>query len=903
MSWLRFLHRARRDRDCAREIESYLELETADNIARGMSPAAARNAALRKFGNPALVREEVYLMHTIGPVDSLWQDLRYAARILRREKAFAIAAVLSLMLGIGANSAIFQLLDAVRLRTLPVDSPNELSEVRIVTGGAGRTGTFNGRRPNLTYPMWTRLRDEQRAFTDLFAWGSRRFNTSPAGEVHFVEGLFVSGNYFSSLHVPPFIGRVLTEADDRRACGPAGAVVSHAYWQRELGGDPGVLARTISLDGYAFPIVGVTPAWFFGMEVGRMYNVAIPLCADDVFSAGTSRLEQRDVWWLATAGRLRKDWTLTRTTDHLVALSPSLFEATLPASYGADDAKHYLAFKFNAFPAESGVSSLRTNFSEPLTVLLATTGLVLLIACANLANLLLARASARAREMAVRLAIGASRARLIRQLLIESLVLALVGAVLGGILGAVLSRTLVGVLAEGNPAVFVDLTLERSHVRLHGAVALLACLLFGVAPAVRATALPPGAALKSMGRGLTATRERFGLRRALVVTQVALSLVLLLGSLLFTRTLFNLLTTNPGFDHEGAVVATVSHLTRLNQAAASGSIAQETRRDLRDGSPRCPTLPRLRRPTSFRSATSASGTRTSGSTGPRRTRGVSNFNRVSDGFFRTLNIAFVAGRDFDQRDTLQSPPVAIVSDAFVKRFLPDGNALGRIVRVASAPGQIEPTYEIVGVVRDTLLENLRAEIAPMIYLASTQEKEPGDGTVFVIRPRGSLPAVMAGVTRAVSAFSPAVNLEFRVLSSVIRESLLRERLMAALSSAFGVLAALLAAIGLYGVMSYTVARRANEIGIRIAIGAGRMDVLRMVLREAALLTTAGVVIGAALAMAAGNAARALLFGLRPDDPTTIGIAIAILGTIGLIAGFVPARRASRLDPSVALRDE
>jgi hypothetical protein len=263
-----------------------------------------------------------------------------------------------------------------------------------------------------------------------------------AGEVHFVEGLFVSGNYFPALHVPPQIGRVFTERDDMRGCGPAGAVISHSYWQREFGGDPSVLSRTLSLDGDAFPIIGVTPPWFFGMEVGRMYDAAIPLCADDVFNAGSSRRDQRDQWWLAAAGRLKDGWTLERATEQLIALSPRLFESTLSSTYGATDAKNYLAFRFNAFTAASGVSNLRTNFAEPLTVLLATTGLVLLIACANLANLLLARASARSREMALRLAIGASRGRLIRQLMIESAVLALVGAALGAVVGGALSRVL-----------------------------------------------------------------------------------------------------------------------------------------------------------------------------------------------------------------------------------------------------------------------------------------------------------------------------------------------------------------------------------------------------------------------------------------------------------------------------
>jgi predicted permease len=841
-------------------------------------------------------------MSKSGPLDLIQQEIKHAVRLLVREKSFTIAAVLSLMLGIGANTAIFQLLDAIRLRTLPIDRPEQLAEIRVASG-RGRTGTFNGRRPNLTFPQWDRIRADQQAFDDVFAWGSRRFNTSPAGEVHFIEGLFVSGNYFPALHVPPQIGRVFAERDDVRGCGPSGSVISYAYWQREFGGDPSVLSRTVSLDGSAFPIIGVTPPWFFGMEVGRMYDVAIPLCADDVFNGATSRRDQRDQWWLAVAGRLKDGWTVERATEQLSALSPRLFEATLPPSYGANDAKNYLAFRLNAFPAASGVSTLRTNFAEPLTVLLATTGLVLLIACANLANLLLARASARGREMAVRLAIGASRSRLVRQLMIESAVLALVGAVLGAALGSVLSEVLVGVLSEGNPAVFVDLSW---NVRLFGftaGVALVACLLFGIVPALRATAMSPGAALKAAGRGLTASRERFGLRRALVVTQVALSLVLLLGALLFTRTLFNLLTTNPGFNHQGAVIASVSHLSRTGRSATAGPEAQDVRRDLRDRIARLPDVVSVAQADIVPLGNNGFWNESVSVDGVAGERRMSNFNRVSAGFFRTLDIPVVAGRDFDSRDTLQSPAVAIVSQEFVKRFLAGGDPLGRIVRVAAAPGATEPTYQVVGVVRDTLLEGLRAEIAPMVYVASTQEQEPGNGTVFVIRPRGSVTAVMAGVKDIVAAASPSINIEFSLLSAAIRQSLLRERLMATLSTAFGVLAALLAAIGLYGVMSYAVARRANEIGIRLAIGAARGDVLKMVLREAALLIGAGLAAGAILAVLAGGAARTLLFGLRPDDPTTIAIAVAILGSIGLVAGFVPARRASRLDPSAALRDE
>jgi putative ABC transport system permease protein len=887
MGWTRYFRRARRDADFAREISSYIDIETDENIGRGMTAEAARAAAIRKFGNTARVREDEYVMNTFSPIDTLWQDLRYALRLLARDKSFALAAVLSLTLGIGANTAIFQLLEAVRLRTLPVEEPENLALIRF-PDRTSRMGSFNGRLPILTYPQWTDINERQQSFDALWAWSARRFNTSPRGEVHFAEGLFVSGNYFPALGVKPIVGRVLGPGDDYRGCGPGSAVISYAFWQREFGGDAAVLSRTISLDGSSFPIVGVTPPSFFGMEVGRMYDVAVPLCADQVFSGGTSRLDQRDAWWLAAVGRLKPGWTVDRATAHLGQISPAVFRATLPPLFGPKDAERFLALKLIAFPAANGVSTLRTNFQEPLVVLLVTAGLVLMIACANLANLLLARASARGREIAVRLAIGASRRRIVRQLLVESAVLALAGAIFGGLLAGVSSRVLVGVLAGDNPAVFVDLSWSWRMLAFTSAVAFLACLLFGVAPALRATALSPGLALRAVGRGLTAGRERFGLRRGLVVLQVALSLVLLLGALLFSRTLYNLLATDPGFEHEGIVTAFVTHLSRVARDA------QELRRDLRTRLAAVPDVAAVAQADVIPLGDSGfwnESVRVEGAPAP--TSKISNFNNVSSGFFRVLSVPLVGGRDFNDGDTLRSPRVAIVSEAFVKQFVPDGNALGRVIRQEVGVGEPEPAYEIVGIVKDTKLVHLRDNVEPMVYLASTQEKDPGNGTQLIVRARGSIAALIPAVTRAVNDFSPAVNLEFRVLQRAIQNSLLRERL----------LAALLAAIGLYGVMSYTVARRANEIGIRMAMGAERRDVVRMVLGETSWLVAAGVVAGTGLALGAARFARTLLFGLEPTDPTTVAMAIAALAFVGLVAGLVPARRAARVDPAIALRDE
>ncbi len=490
-------------------------------------------------------------------MEAIIKDLRFGLRQLRLNPTFTIVSVLSLALGIGANTAIFQLIDAVRLRTLPVEKPQELAHIDFAEG-SHRSGMFTSRSAQLTYAQWQEIHERPQAFTGTLAWSATQFNLAPGGEVRYADGLFVSGDFFSVLGVPSVLGRTLSTQDDRAGCGSPGAVISYSFWQREFAGDPGVLGRSVRLDGRPFTIVGVTPAGFFGVEVGNRYDVALPLCADPLFSEdGKGRIPERRAWWLSAMGRLKPGWTIQRANAEMRTLSPRIMEATLPPSYRPDDAKKYLANKLAVTAGGTGVSELRRRYENPLWILLATTGLVLLIACANLANLLLARASVREREIAVRQAIGASRGRLITQLLSESMLLALFGTALGALLAQALSRALVAFLTTPGNSLFVGLQLDPRVLGFMAGVAVLTCLLFGLAPAIRATSIAPASAMRSGGRGLTAGRERFSLRRALVVAQVSLSLVLLVGAFLFVRSLQKLLDVQPGFRPEGIVAVSL----------------------------------------------------------------------------------------------------------------------------------------------------------------------------------------------------------------------------------------------------------------------------------------------------------------------------------------------------------
>ncbi len=681
-------------------------------------------------------------------------------------------------------------------------------------------------------------------------------------------------------------------------CGTPGAVVSYAFWQRELGGDRAALGRELSLDGRRFPVIGVTPPQFFGVEVGNRFDVAVPLCSDL-----NNRARSRTSWWLSAMGRLKPGWTDRRVANYLKTVSPAIMEATLPPTYRPDQAKRYLANNLVADGSANGVSQLREQYESPLSLLLAATGLVLFIACANLANLLLARANVREREMAVRQAIGASRARLVRQLLSESLLLAVLGTVLGVGLAQVLSRTLIAFLSTPDNPVFVGLQLDLRMLGFTAAMAIGTCLLFGLLPALRATRIAPAAAMRTGGRGMTAGRERHGLRRALVTAQVALSLVLLVGALLFVRSLQKLLDVQPGFRPEGIVAVNVN--------ITPGKYPKERRPVVY-----AEILERLRAQPGVVSAAQVNMTPISGSgwnegvqpdafTGEPKN---SFFNRYGLGYLKTMGTALLAGRDFNEHDTLGAPKIAVVNEAFTKRFFEGKNPVGHTFRVEGEAGQPDRIYQIVGLVRNTKYYELREDFIPIAFLPTAhlptaQDENPGNGGTWVVRTSGRPQEAFHALKETVAAVNPSFVLEFKVMTEQIAESLQRDRLMAVLAGAFGVLAGVLAAIGLYGVIAYMVAGRQNEIGVRMALGADRASVIRLVLREAMMLLAAGLVIGIGLALWAGQAATKLLFGLKPNDAATFVAASVLLAVAAAAAGYVPARRASAMDPMDALRVE
>ncbi|HVO97235.1 MAG TPA: ABC transporter permease [Bryobacteraceae bacterium] len=819
-------------------------------------------------------------------LDAAMQDIRYALRALRSSPGFAAVAILSLALGIGANTAIFSLIDAVVLKTLPVSHPEQLLQVTMA-----KNATF-------TNPIWEELRERQDVFSGVFAYGGGRFNLSAGGEARYAGANYVAGQFFDTLGLRTAVGRTFTKADDRRGC-PGMAVLGYGFWQKEYAGRPDVVGKTISLDNHPFEILGVLAPGFTGVDVGSAMDLYVPICAEKMISGEDSMLDHRSAWWLHVIGRPKPGISPSQAEARLKTLAPQIWEATVPPNWKADGQAEYRKRTFETKPAANGLSYLRRQYQQALMVLMAIVGVVLLIGCANVANLLLARCAARQREIAIRMALGSGRGRLIRQLLTESLVLSLTGAALGVLFAQWGARLLVGFLSSGRGRVFLDLSIDVRVLAFTTGVAILTGVLFGLAPAWRGTRVNPQAAMKANARGVL-EGGRFGVGKALVVAQVALCLVLVVGAGLMLSTFFRLETLDAGFGREHVLLARVDLRNGHYPEERRAAVFEEMRE-------RLGALPGVR------SASASNMTPISGSfwnedleiegyTSKGRDDTLVYFNEVSPGYFDTLGTALIAGRDFNAHDTPHSPKVALINETTAKRFFAGQNPIGKRYRVEEGR-RWGDWVEIVGVVKDAKYGDLREEILPTAYVATTQDAKPNTEITFELRAAADPAALISGVKSAIAQVNSGVSLEFTTFAAQVDESLARERLLATLSGFFGGLALLLATIGLYGVMSYNVARRRNEIGIRMALGAEQGRVLRMVMKEAAVLIVIGLAAGLCAALGVTRFVASFLYGLKPNDAWTLGLAAGTLALVAAVAGFFPARRASRLDPMAALRDE
>jgi len=863
-----------------------------------MNPTIGCDQPLKKTDSKVALAENAQTgsrLNARGPlwIESAFQDLRFALRSLRKSPAFTATAVLTLALGIGANTAIFQLLDAVRLRSLPVPDPSSLVRIEIKGGLHGFGWSENDTA--FSTALWEQIRKQQGAFSGFFAWRSGRYAIGRGDQERLAEALWVSGEMFPMLGIVPVRGRLFTPDDDRPGCGISGAVIGYALWQSEYGGKDSVIGSRIVIFDHPTQVIGVTPPSFFGLDVGKEFEVALPTCALPSFVTGDGTLVRPDVFWLQIMGRLKPGWSLQQASSQLETASPGMFEVTAPSGYNAASLDSYRAFKLSAYPGGNGVSEPGETYDTSLWLLLGTTALVLLIACANLANLMLVRASTREKEMAVRLALGASGGRVRQQLLLESLVLAVTGALLGIGLASVFSRTVVKLISTERAPFYLDMHLDWRVLSFSALMAISTCLLFGLAPAFRSSRTEPGLTLKSGGRGMTAGRQRFSFQQALVVSQIAFSLVLLVGALLFVRSFWNLVTLNPGF-RESGILRVYLNFRRLDLPPER---YETFKHDL---------LEQIRSIPVVESAATSTHVPLDGSSWSLGVRagsmeGSSKFDWVSPGYFRTLQILFLAGRDFTERDTLQAPPVLIVNETFVRQFLGPGNPLGKIIRTNAEPHYPETEYEIVGVVKDTKYGALRDAIPPIAFAPAQQYSDKYYFTNAFVRFSSPPSVAISAVRDKLTPIYPELKIEYHVYQTEIQSGLVRERLMALLSGFFGALAALLAVIGLYGVISYITTMRRNEIGIRMALGASRQNVIGLVLRQTLILLALGVGIGLALAVAATSGARALLYGLRPGDPFSLAAAGLFLAAVALAASYWPAYRATRVDPMKALRYE
>lgn len=804
--------------------------------------------------------------------ESIWQDIRYAFRMMRSSLGLTTVAILSLALGIGATTAIFCVMNALILKPLPVREPGQLVEVRRSDG------------PDVhTYETWREIRNQQDTFSGVFAYSNQgtKFHLADGEEDHLVSGLYVSGDYFNTLGVPAVLGRTLVESDDQRGTAPV-CVISYGLWQRQYGRSPNVIGRTILLNRHVVEVVGVAPRSFFGVDIGDTFEVIVPIETERIFD-GKPALDDPEAWWLIVDGRLRPGVSISQASARLRILGPAIYKAS------------HRSLTLLAGPIRPYTRYL---YGEIVSLMMIMVGVVLIIACMNLANLLLARCTKRQREIATRIALGASRSRLIRQLITESIAVSFMGAAVGLVVARWGSKMLVTAISIPHYPTFLDLSWDTRLVVFTTATTLLCALLFGLAPALRATHVPLYTAMKS-GPTLRKGRHRFS-GSLLIVTQVSLSLALLVSAGLLTRTLQALLARDPGYDPKGILLVEADSVGRDDNPQHQAFVGDELLTEFRSV-PGVISVARLTLP-SARTRTLMPNVIIQTPEGL-ESRHFSFIFFISSDFFKTRRAPLVAGRDFTAEDSKTSPGVALLSERAANMFFPGVNPLGLTYRQVNWESNMQENVEIIGIAKDINNRGPSYGPLPIVYRPIPQCVDTCSLGRYELRFAGLLPGIRESVKKSAANIDSHLALNLSLLSDDASEATQRNRITAIIASIFGLLTVVLAVIGIYGVTSYATSQRTQEIGIRMALGAQPGNVFRMIVGEAITVVFAGVALGVALGFYAAQTIRGMLFGVTPTDPLTFIFAAGLMLSVAAIAAFLPAYRASKADPIVALRFE
>jgi predicted permease len=899
MNWRKYFHRKRRDQELAREIEVHVAHEIEENLARGMSREQAQRAAHSRFGNATAVREVVYEMNSLNTIDSIGQDLKYGLWQLRLHPGFALAAVLSLALGIGANTAIFTLVDQIVLRLLPVKNPRELVQLRVE---GGRFGSNSGDGEHtFSHPLYRALRDRNTVFSGLT--GQVMQSASLVGEERseMVQVGLVAGNFFEVLGVGQHLGRLLTAQDDTTPNGHPVVVLQFNFWQNRFAGDPAIVGSTIRLNGTPFTVIGVSAAGFEGTNVGIPAQMWAPVMMRLAISVSREELDDERSAWFYLFGRLKPGVTIEQAQAAMRVLYRQRQEEELQGQYFQkfpEQRERFLQQSFTLVPAGGGQSSLRNNFAQPLLVLQWMVGVVLLIACTNVASLLLARATARQREVAIRGALGASRGQIVRQLLVESVILAGAGGLTGVLLSSWMTVGLMRILPYDPANLSLSTTPDARILLFSAAITLLTALLFGLMPALRGSRVSPGATLKEEAGSVVGGFGHVRLRKAFVALQVALSCMLLIGAGLFARTLDNLQKVKIGFDTENVVTFGVRPATAYDDARKL-----QLFRSLIEG---LATVPGVKAVGANREMLLTGGRWDSSITmaGVEMTDGNppwSHFNAVTPGYFEALGIPITAGRDLRWDDWGGSRRLCLVNQAFIDEYLGGESPVGRLL----ATGRNNPPdREIIGAFGDARYENVRGEIPRQVFFGLDSYLRNTNAVNVYARIEGDPNQVMPLLREQVRRVDAnLVVFYMRTLDDQLNRRLSNERLLSFLSVSFALLASLLAIVGLHGVLTFVVARRTREIGIRMALGADKGRVVRLVMGEMLLVVVLGTAAGVLAGLLCGKFVESQLFGVNGADLPVFVISAAALLAASLAAAFTPAWRASRIDPMSALRHD